>query len=134
MNVVGRTVLAVAIAAIGLVGLSFVATRLAGDVTATAWLVAIAAAAGGFGAFFGLQYLARQPWGRDSSFFARRKGWLFVAALVTVPFWTHLGTGWQLALTAAGGGYLAAVVGFVTRRLLRVRAARASPRRDASGA
>ncbi len=108
--------------------------RLARDVTATAWLVAIAAAVAGSGAFFGLQYLARQPRARDSSFVAHGKGWLFLATLLTVPFWTDLSTGWQLSLTAAGGGYLVAVVAFVARRLLRVRAARASPRRDASGA
>ncbi len=125
--------LAVAIAATGLAGLSIVAVRLAGDVTATAWPVATAAAGAGFGAFFGLQYLARRPWARDS-FVARGKGWLFLVALVAVPFWTDLGTTPQLSITAAGGGYLAAVLGFVTWRLLRVRAARASPRRDASGA
>jgi hypothetical protein len=134
VSVVGRTVLALAIAAVGLVGLSSVATRLAGEVSATAWLVATVAAAAGYGAFFGLQYLARQPWARDSFLVARGKGWLFVAALVTVPFWADLGRAAQLALTAAGGGYLAAVLAYVARRLLTVRAARATPRRDASEA
>jgi len=133
VTIFARTVLAVAIAAVGLVGIAIVTVRLAGEVSGVARLIGGSAALAGVAAFFVFQQLARQPWARDSVV-ARKKGWLFVAALVAAPLWARLPSEQQLPFLAAGAGYLVAVLAFVARRLLKVRAARASPHRDANGA
>jgi hypothetical protein len=123
VSVASRTLLAAFIAVVGLVGIAVAAARVAGDVSGGWWLAAVPAAAVGSALFFAFQTLARQPWFRDSVL-GRARGLLFVAALVSVPFWADLPAPAELAVLAAGAGYLATTLLVIAGRLARIRAAR----------
>jgi hypothetical protein len=124
VSVASRTVLIVCIAALALVGIAVAAARVGPSAGRAGWLAAAPAAAAGAGAFFALQAVARQPWSRDPVP-ARARGVLFIAGLAAVPFLARLPAAAELALLAAGAGYLTTTLAVIARRAWALRAARA---------
>jgi hypothetical protein len=124
MSVASRTVLIVCIGALALGGIVFAAFRVGPAAGRAGWLACAPAGAAGAAAFFGLQAIARQPWSRDPVP-ARARGVLFIAGLAAVPFLARLPASAELALLAAGAGYVGTTLAVIARRAWAFRAARA---------
>ena len=133
MTATTRTLFVLILAPACLAGIAVALARLDPELGWRTVLIAGASAGAGSAAFWILQKLARMPRARDSPL-ARHTSWLWLAALVAVPLVEDLPESFTLVLLFAAAGYFATTLGFVARRLLRFRAARASSRRGASGA
>jgi hypothetical protein len=121
--VTARAVVGLLLAPLCLAGIAVAAVALARDTAPADWALAGVAVAAGVAAFWFLQLAARRPGLRDSPL-AGSASWLWLAALVSAPFWDRLPARWELALLAAGAGYFAAVLGHLGRRVLQLRARR----------
>jgi hypothetical protein len=111
--VIRNVLLGAALVIFGATGVTIGVVRLAGGRDAVSWAVAAAAALAGTAAFGAVVRAGRRGLGDLGR-------WLILPALAAAFFLDRLPDRWQLALLAAAGGYIAAFVGYVTIRAVRL--------------